>query len=636
MRFLALFLAIIFSAKVFAEESTATHYQGSPSRAELLSRATEIKQVFLDQEKIVFNSEMPVQSFDVEVEHVWAAKRWVDALTLPVQSEEDFISLMWISGQQIAALERQNKIYLQSKASPKWASYVFEKEFESRFKEYCSGKADPQSCLATLKEKAIRLTEVFWTEFKKQTEDDFTKNGLDKKRISFRQIRGHIREAYRNPESNAWKAMNEYTEALKSAGINLVDGVKVDTHSRPKAIPLVPNGHPSPLTLVVDDNNGLEKDVVNLINGLATRLGFQPQIQIIPEERKPWNYVDSKSQNYDLLRASSRYSDQVVRSLGCSYFEESSLLNGQIIARLLRQGSMDLAQLTEKTNRSIESWCYSQYTNAEKIISCKEKLGPLFAELNKYYWQEIKQTLEDKKKNLSSEDIDNFFQQLRSSKAAYDSNHRLGQIHMEINATLKNLEGDWGYQCRSVKDEALGDYRVIKATAEQKAVTDNLLKHLIAHPLRSPPGYCARSVKTAMRAAGIFRTYPSWRRAKQLADGFEDENLNHIHLDEGYELIRLDTLNPGEAPAYSVIVYGGGGDGHVEMKVPTEDLLANGIDKMMGYGQRKINVKDRNFAYVSDYIDSAPRNSPKSRIARGDGSDNGRPVLGIYVIMRKS
>lgn len=603
-----------------------------------LRQGTDLQRSFLSQEKVVFDITMAVSSHDPEEDHVWAAKRWVEALTSPAASEEDFISTLWVNGQQIAALQRQNNIYLRTKGSPRSASLVLEKEIERQLEKYCLRQEVPKECLATLKEKALRLSEIFWGDFKKAASEDFKKNKLNQNKIEFHQIRGHIRDAFRDTQSPAWAAINDYVEALKTSD----SSPQVPAASRvpiPMAVPIVPaqaqiphvNLYPTGGHKKEGIRSGLEKAKKRL----GQKLGLIPEIEDVEEERKPWNYVDSKSQGYDLSRATSRYSEQLIRSLSCGHFEEASLLNGQIIARLLRNGGADVAQLSSMTSRQLESWCYSQFSRGAQIIECKNSLQGPIAELNRYYWQEIKSSLEKDKNSLSSADVDAYFVKLKSTNAAKNPSHPLGKIHAQISDTLARIKGDWDYTCIGDKDEALGDYRSIKAIEEAKKTADRLLSSLAKNSLRSPNGYCARSVKTAMQAAGIFRNYPGWGNATSMAKGFEYENLKHIHLKEGYELRRMDSIDPLEAPPYAFIVYGNG-DGHVEQKIPTADLLQKGIKTMYAYGRKQINVADQEFAYVSDYIDSAPRNNPKSRTARGDGSNNGRPVLGVYVIMRKS
>jgi len=633
--FLAQLLSPIYLEGVeeYLPETTVTPHDQVPFRP-----LSDLQRSFLSQEKTVFDISMSVHSYDPEEDHVWAAKRWVEALTTPAASEAEFISTLWVNGQQIAALQRQNNIYLRKKSSPKSASLVLEKEIERQLERYCLRQSVPKECLATLKEKALRLSEIFWGDFKKAASEDFKKNKLNQNKIEFHQIRGHIRDAFRDPQSPTWLAINDYVEALKASDTPKAGPPPKDVPI-PMAIPIVPNDStPSVPGSYLDSAHkkaGIRTGLANARKRLAQKLGLAPTIEDVEEERKPWNYVDSNSKGYDLSRATSRYSEQVIRSLSCGHFEDASLLNGQIIARLLRKGGSDVAQLSSSTSRQLESWCYSQFSKAAQILECKNSLQPQIAELNRYYWQEIKSTLEKNQTSISSADIDAYFAKLRSTNAVKNPSHPLGKIHAQISDTLARIKGDWDYNCVGDKDEALGDYRSIKAIDEARTTADRLLSSLSKSPLRSPNGYCARSVKTAMQAAGIFRNYPGWGNATSMAKGFEYENLKHIHLKEGYELRRLDSIDPLEAPPYAFIVYGNG-DGHVEQKIPTTDLLQKGIKTMYAYGRKQLNVADQEFAYVSDYIDSAPRNNPKSRTARGDGSNNGRPVLGVYVIMRKS
>lgn len=599
---------------------------------------TDSQKSFMGFEKNVFDMELSVRSFDPEEDHVWAAKRWVEALTSPVSSEEEFLATLWVNGQQIAALERQNRIFVRSKGSTRNASLVIEKEVEKHLVKYCSMQENSKECLVTLKEKALKLSDIFWGDFKKAASEDFKKNKLNQNKISFHQIRGQIREAFRNPQSDAWVAMNDYMAALKASNITATETGK-NSILMPRAIPIIPpdSGHTGVDVGLgqIEKKAGIHANLAAAKKRLVQKLGIIPKIEEVEEERKPWNYVDSKSTGYDLSRATSRYAQQVVRALACEHFEEASLLNGQIIARVLRAGSSDVAQITSATAAELESWCYSQFSRAAQIIECKNKLSPHFAELNRYYWQGVESAISKNKSSATSTDVDAYFSNLKNSQAIKDPEHPLGKIHANITGALQQIKGDWAYNCLSEKDEALGDYRSIKAIAEAKAISDHLLNVLKKNPLRSPPAMCAKAVKTGMHAAGLLKSYPGWPNATSLANAFEKENSSHIHLKEGYELKRIETINPLEAPPYSIIVYGNG-NGHVEQKIPSSDLVSKGIDTMYAYGKKLLQVKDQEFAYVSDYIDAYPRNHPKSRTSRGDGSNNGRPVLGIYVIMRKS
>ncbi len=423
-----LFVLFLFLAQLIAP-AYADRTQGElpnttldPHNFVMLQPATELQRTFLSQEKLVFDIPMAVRSFDPEEEHVWAAKRWVEALTTPASSEEEFISTLWVNGQQIAALQRQNNIYLRTKGSPRGASFVLEKEIERQLEKYCLRQEIPKQCLSTLKEKALRVSEIFWGDFKKAASDDFKKNKLNQNKIEFHQIRGHIRDAFRDPQSATWTAINDYVEALKASDPAGAIPTSKDVPI-PMAVPIVPKKAalvPNPSLYLGDSHKktGIKASLEAAKKRLGQKLGLVPEIKDVQEERKPWYYVDSKSQGYDLSRATSRYSEQIIRSLSCGHFEEASLLNGQIIARLLRNGSMDVAQLTSMTSRHLESWCYSQFSKASQILECKNSLQPHIAELNRYYWQEIKVSLERGKANISSADVDAYFAKLRSTNSA--------------------------------------------------------------------------------------------------------------------------------------------------------------------------------------------------------------------------
>lgn len=91
---------------------------------------------------------------------------------------------------------------------------------------------------------------------------------------------------------------------------------------------------------------------------------------------------------------------------------------------------------------------------------------------------------------------------------------------------------------------------------------------------------CWRYVKQALLAAKTIDSYPKTGYAKQAG----------TELTESYGFKRLSITDPYQAPLGAVIVYGGGGAGHVELR--TED------------------------GFVSDF--TSPKRSP-------------RPVIGVYV-----
>lgn len=72
------------------------------------------------------------------------------------------------------------------------------------------------------------------------------------------------------------------------------------------------------------------------------------------------------------------------------------------------------------------------------------------------------------------------------------------------------------------------------------------------HSIRS----CWRYVKTALLAAEVIDSYPKTAYAKQAG-----EELSRLH---GFQ--RLPIIDPFKAPIGSVLVYGGKGAGHVEIR----------------------------------------------------------------------
>lgn len=91
---------------------------------------------------------------------------------------------------------------------------------------------------------------------------------------------------------------------------------------------------------------------------------------------------------------------------------------------------------------------------------------------------------------------------------------------------------------------------------------------------------CWRAVKTAMLEANVLPDRPTSRYAKEAGD----------ELEQKFGFKKIDITNPFDAPIGSVLVYGGRGAGHVEIRT------ADG--------------------FVSDHISPRP-----SR----------RPLLGVYV-----
>lgn len=67
---------------------------------------------------------------------------------------------------------------------------------------------------------------------------------------------------------------------------------------------------------------------------------------------------------------------------------------------------------------------------------------------------------------------------------------------------------------------------------------------------------CWRYVKRALQMANVIDCYPTTRLAKQAA----------VELPERYGFKQIEVENPFDAPVGSVLVYGGRGAGHVEIR----------------------------------------------------------------------
>ncbi len=590
---------------------------------------------FQSQEKAIFRTKLPVKVHDVEEKHVWAAQRWVDALTTPAASEAEFMAELWIVGQQISALMRENRIFVYEKGSYPGASFIFENSIDEKLYAQCHEHPEPENCAKVLKEKALKITNLFWASFKEEAEADFRKNNLDEKRVTQQQIKGHILKSFRNQESPVWLAIKDYVNEKKSLNIRLVEKTstfseEVAVFSPPFAFENIVHPRQSPTDIQV-------KKSIHDTQVLLKQEGPQSnQRNPVPAERKDWLYVTSKAKPADLARAASRYSVQSVRSLGCSFYKAASLASGQVLARLLQNGSTDLAQISEQTASSLSTWCYAQFALAKEIIECKKTLMPHLAQLTQYYWQEIKLDLESDSVALTSESIDAYFSKLKSDNAIENSSHPLGKINLALSDALARLEPAWGYRCTAVEDEVFGDYRYVAASDEAKEMAKVLLDHLKGNEHMSPPGYCAQRMRIAYQGVGVLKSSPGWNSAYMYAKGFEKENTNHNYLAEGFEMKKMDFNDPLLAPDYADIVYGGPGHGHIEKKIPVADLLSRGIKTVIGAHGKEIDLTTLTHVYVSDYIDAYPRNHPKSRLAREGTLDNNRPVRGIYVIMRKS
>lgn len=70
---------------------------------------------------------------------------------------------------------------------------------------------------------------------------------------------------------------------------------------------------------------------------------------------------------------------------------------------------------------------------------------------------------------------------------------------------------------------------------------------------------CWRFVKRALQKAGVVECYPQTAYAKQAA----------VELPERYGFKEIDVEDPFDAPVGSVLVYGGRGAGHVELRTET-------------------------------------------------------------------
>lgn len=69
---------------------------------------------------------------------------------------------------------------------------------------------------------------------------------------------------------------------------------------------------------------------------------------------------------------------------------------------------------------------------------------------------------------------------------------------------------------------------------------------------------CWRYVKTALLAANVVETYPKTAYAKEAG--------HELQMNHGFKRIRIS--DPYDAPIGSILVYGGRGAGHVEIRTP--------------------------------------------------------------------
>ena len=77
-----------------------------------------------------------------------------------------------------------------------------------------------------------------------------------------------------------------------------------------------------------------------------------------------------------------------------------------------------------------------------------------------------------------------------------------------------------------------------------------------ARAARSPQYHCWRHVKVALLKANVIDTYPKTVYAKQAAH----------ELQESFGFRKLPLKDPYEAPKGAVLVYGGAGPGHIELR----------------------------------------------------------------------
>ncbi len=102
---------------------------------------------------------------------------------------------------------------------------------------------------------------------------------------------------------------------------------------------------------------------------------------------------------------------------------------------------------------------------------------------------------------------------------------------------------------------------------------------------KRPQKRCWRAVKKALFKANLILTLPTTRYAKEAGE----------ELEQKFDFKKLEITDPFEAPIGSVLVYGGRGAGHVEIRT---------VD-----------------AFVSDFISDHPSK---------------RPLLGIYVLQSEA
>jgi len=102
----------------------------------------------------------------------------------------------------------------------------------------------------------------------------------------------------------------------------------------------------------------------------------------------------------------------------------------------------------------------------------------------------------------------------------------------------------------------------------------------VSEAYEHPKNQCWRAVKNALLKANVISDRPTTRYAKQAGK----------ELEQKFGFRKLDISDPREAPPHSILVYGGRGPGHVEIRT--------------------------RYGFVSDFFNTEP--SP-------------RPLLGVYI-----
>jgi hypothetical protein len=154
---------------------------------------------------------------------------------------------------------------------------------------------------------------------------------------------------------------------------------------------------------------------------------------------------------------------------------------------------------------------------------------------------------------------------------------------------------------------------------------------------KKPQQKCLRGVKWGLSLGGIFKRYPAWDSATKMVTILKNEKKLKRFVKEDYKFIQLKKVKDvSSAPPYSIIVYGGRGNGHIEIKVPASHLIKHGFTyaiQSVNGKEKKVALKDLNYVYISDYIDAYPRNHPNSRIANNK-PDNKRPLKAVFELRK--